>query len=843
MADKIPTLPNQGIDAPINVLNPQGELVSIPSSQVSDALNQGFTQAAPEDIHNYQLQDKYGSTGEQIKTGIEGAASAATFGGSTALEEGLGVKPEDIRGRREANPNAHMAGQVAGLASTSFIPGVGAGEILGNAGKGAAELAGLGGEGAGIASRLGAHAVSSGAENALFQAGDEMSKFLSDDPNQTAESAAANVGLAGVLGAGVGTGLGTVSEGWKSLAGSKAGKFVDDLKSQWNYRTQNLDPVEAIKNELQNYHGQISSAADEVYGAQGLKAQDIEKLLPEMNQKIAENPTSVIDSIQKTIDKLESKPSLYGDRYPQILRQSLEDYKNTLKSDELNPNPIPEVSPEPLEKPFELGNKSPADIFNATQELKQTIGKYGDFKDRVTADNPAYNAVKEVNQLYKTLKESLENKDVWGKAASRQQEINKAFSEYLPSLKDFQKKFMSKVQDEHVIDPGKINTFYNQLGKPNAELKQEMLDNFLKASGRYKNQIEKIHSNLGIDSPFGEMPLTHSERTLGKMPAGAKLADAIINKGAARLGGEALGSAAGAGIGALVGHPGIGALVGEHALGPTISSILPALAKPIMSAASSATGLKSAIEYSLQAIKGETMLGRAAKNLFKADATVLPSQVLSDDKNIKKLSDRVDELQANNGKMLDIGGSIGHYMPAHQSAVASTAMRAVNYLGSIKPNTAKLGILDPPQKPSKVAEASYNNALQIAENPILTLAKVKNGTITPEDILTVKTIYPTWYKNASGKIYQEMINHIAKGEEIPYRQRNSLSMFLGQNLDSTMSQPSIISIMNSNGRTLMQQQAQALSRRPSQAALKASEKVSNLYETPMHERLANKYKH
>lgn len=147
-------------------------------------------------------EEKYGGLGQQAIAGLEGAAQGATFGLSTGLETGLGLTtPEAIRGRREANPVTHAVGQVAGLVGSSLaIPGAGAAGVLEKVGAGAAELTGLGKVGAGLVSQIGADTVKGAFEAALFQGGDEVSKAFEKDPNQTAETAIADMGLAAVLG-------------------------------------------------------------------------------------------------------------------------------------------------------------------------------------------------------------------------------------------------------------------------------------------------------------------------------------------------------------------------------------------------------------------------------------------------------------------------------------------------------------------------------------------------------------------------------------------------------------------------------------------------------------------
>lgn len=214
-------------DSPINVINPGGQLVSIPTSDLESAINSGYRQATEQDVHNYVQDLKYGSTEQQLIAGLEGAAEGATFGLSTGAETALGVNPEDIRGRREQNPGSHMLGQMAGIAGSSLIPGVGAAGLLEKAGAGTAKALGLTG-GSGL-SRIGSGAVKNAVETMMVQGGDEVSKMFAQDPHQSVGTAMADIGLAGVLGGGIGGALGTVPALWKATTGSKVGQFLDNI--------------------------------------------------------------------------------------------------------------------------------------------------------------------------------------------------------------------------------------------------------------------------------------------------------------------------------------------------------------------------------------------------------------------------------------------------------------------------------------------------------------------------------------------------------------------------------------------------------------------------------------
>lgn len=747
-----------------------GEIGSIPHAQLASALSQGYEVAAPEEIQATKDEQTYGGTGQQVLSALEGAGEGATFGLSTGLERAVGVKPEDIQGRRRTNPGASAVGNVAGMVGSSFIPVVGEANLLEKAGMGAAQAVGLGAEAikdGSLLAKIGGGSVRGATEMALMQAGDENSKLLSGDPETTAQSVAANIGLSSVLGAGGGAALGAVSPLWKSMGDTKLGQMIEDFKGRIKEHLNNPNPVENVSEELSNYHKNITDMADEVYGATGLKAQEISKLMPpDMNQKITDQAGALSAKAQDVLDEMKKKPSSYPARLSSKLEDDLNQFNSVLSE-----------------------AKTPEQIFNASQDLKQTLQGYSKFDKFVKPVDEAYDFVQKAKSLGFEFRSALEDSDVWGKAAERQQAINKAFKEYLPALNDFQKRFTTTIggpMGDRIVDPAKINTYMNQLGKPSAEIKQEMLKNFLDASEKYKSVLADTHSNLGLENPVPPSSLNMTRQTLKEVTPGARIADTLIKKGLANVAGQGLGAIVGGGVGHMVGAGGIGALVGEHALGPFFSSILPAITKPLLKSEASGEGLKAATEYGLSAIKAAQITRRATGAIFKSGAEVLPSRMVADEKGRNKLDEKIQAFQQNPNEMLNVGGKTGHYLPAHGQEIGAVSARAVNYLNSIRPSTKQPSPLDKPIKPTPEQSEAYHRQLDIAEQPLRVLQRIKDGSLVPQDLVTLKTIYPALYQNLTSQIMVHMNDHLTDEEPIPYHTKMALSMFFGSPLDSTM---------------------------------------------------------
>lgn len=207
------------------LMNPQGLAENIAPEQVPHALSQGYgmpvnnAQGEPEiapDLDTYNAQVAAGThtppSGAQLKALLlhaemqsplegakafaEGAAQAPSFGTSTGAEIASGIStPQRILARREEHPILHALGQGAGMGLATAV--------------GQPEAA--------ATATVGDAALKSATEMLLLQSGDEVSKMFAHDPEQTMQTAAADMGIAGVLGLVGGAGMKAGGQGLTKL--------------------------------------------------------------------------------------------------------------------------------------------------------------------------------------------------------------------------------------------------------------------------------------------------------------------------------------------------------------------------------------------------------------------------------------------------------------------------------------------------------------------------------------------------------------------------------------------------------------------------------------------------
>lgn len=798
------------------------EFLAGPTAPMPDAVVPQAPAGLDEFIAPEMKEEKYGTTEQQLKAGAEGLAQGVAGPLAPMLEKKLGVNPEDIRARADVNPGAHFAGEVGGLLAPAIASG---GASLANkaglsgtemALKGMAKLnqaSALESAGSAVAKKLapvtlsgkiGVGAAKAAVENMLLAGSDETSKLILNDPNASAHNAIASVALSGLLGGALGGTMSGLGGLFDSKLSGKTGQMIADFKGRIAQHIETPDPVKTMHEELSNSLSEMNKVADDTFGANGIKADAISKLVPkEVTPEISEQFMTISDKLDSSLSKLSEK----SDPHTGLLENKIEKFKQAANSQDTTT------------------------MFNAIQDLKQELQAESRYTEGLSPlSERSYRGT--VKNLAHDLRTSLEDSKVWGDAAHVQAEINSAASKYFPAIKDFKSLMTTKIMGEPQVDPGKINTYLNQLGKANAEVKQAKMQNFIDNSEMFKAAVNKAYDRVGIESPIKATPMAYTMSTLGEKTTGSKLADLFISKGLTDAGGKSIGAAVGGGLGhALGGHGEIGALIGAHALGPFFSSVMPAVAKSVLKLPASGAGFRAATNYGAAVAKGEGLLSQASKNIFRLGAEVLPQSYIPTEKDRSKLQKVLDKLKVDPSPLLNAKNDVGHYLPDHSSAVNATAMTAINYLNGLKPDESKKAPLDSKPVLSSTAKAKYDNALNIAEQPMIVLDKIKRGTLNQNDMQAIQTMYPDLYNRMKTKVLGEIVDSQTKGKIVPYKTRTSLSLFMGQPIDSSLT-PASIQSMQPTAQGNQQQSHGGGSQLAPKRSTASLSKMGSMYKTP-----------
>lgn len=281
-------------------------------------------------------------------------------------------------------------------------------------------------------------------------------------------------------------------------------------------------------------------------------------------------------------------------------------------------------------------------------------------------------------------------------------------------------------------------------------------------------------------------------------------------------------------VGLLHNHPvGLG---NKAALEPIVRN----LSDSIVNSPSNPDSLKAMIGYLNTAHRGVDKIKEHAANIFEKQ----PKRKMDHEK-LGALKKELEKFQQNPGEILNVGEKLGHYLPDHRSEIAAQMSTAIGYLNSIKPASSQGGPMDPVMKPSVMQEYKYNRALEVAEDPTAVIHFAKDGTLNPDDLVTLHTIYP----KVAQSIMSEATNAMIEKKTLTLKEKRTVSALLGQPLLYSQTPQSCQAIMQANASEPSPAPQgpgkKKSSGKATAAELKQIDDVNKLYATPLQERQIN----
>ena len=813
---------------------PEDQQQAQPTSPPAFENTQPVDQDQPPAFENTQDLSPYQGTEQHIIGDIEAAGRGIIpFGLSTEAETHLlGVNPQDIAGRQAAlGPEAALV--QTGATVGSALLGTGEAALFAKAADAAAGAVG--------ATGLAAKFLSNTFQTAAFlgsNAGEKVALGQNVlDPNETASHALLNDGAISILG-GVG---GTAIEGVAapilqkiadSQMGSKAAQFMSNLGSRLKFwQAGGGDMVGAFQKQMEDVQANIGAAREAVYGPTAVKGRNVQLLTQEDGigvDQVTQHLSNVNGAIQNLPTELANNPDA------QWAIQKFQNATNT---------PIDPITLQPTITP-----KTPDQIFTATDQLKRDIGKIAFEGNPLRL--PSQAAQDQAGGLYSTLKSSLEDQDVWGRAAQMQKGMNDAFTQFKPANDNIigsggkLGKFTSKDAESEagkIISTGKSNTYINNLGKAGQKDTQEMLGSWINKYEDWANQVNSLHAQLGIESPIAPVPTDIIKQSTNAADSGSSAADWLYQKGLsgvaqrAALGtaGAIVGGEGGGGVkGAIEG--GITGLFAQQLLAPAIDRGIRSYAVPFAIKALSSgfpETMGSMLRYGESAARGASKLSTGINALFKSGGTkAIEAEASASDKD--KIDDYVSNGELNNQlqeqtqapaptplstqhfaeggevknpqneptpasaiqPVLKSVSGISKAMPDHAAVLAGAKVRVANYLNSVRPqkHAPKLAFDDVPHNAEQ--HRSYQKALDLAAQPLGVLNHMKAGTLTPELLKHFHSMWPELHDHISKKLTERITKAQMDDEKPSYRVRQSMSLFLGAPLDATLSPQAIQSV-------------------------------------------------
>jgi hypothetical protein len=746
------------------------------------------------DVDHYLQQKQYGSTGQAAIAGLEGAGRGVVGPLAPMAEKALGVSEEGIRGRKSANPLAAGAGETAGLIGGA-LTGVGEGALLEGAGKAVGSL---------VEHKIGSAAIKAAAEGALYQSGDEMSKAVLQDPNQSVGSAVASIGLSGLLGGTLGAISGSVSPLWQATVGKKLGAALGDvaeksggIEGQEAAQSVGIDPFTQKPFEGSAPSAPKSRSNIDPFTKEPTKTPPIKKEL-EGNPLIQKEAAQYQESIglpKESLPKIKVSPATgkqiaaayeamkhdpnnpaVKSAYDALIKETLDQYQLVKKMGIIPefiphgaPNPYPGGSKDvlsdikkghlwvfPTESPEGANFGSGEDKFAGNPLLQKTNEYVGD-KQLVANDvfrivHDIFGHAKEGNSFGPTGEENAWRAHVkmYSPQAARAMTTETRGQNSWVNFGPKGEANRANPANTHYADQ-KTGLLPEWISKvPDRE------QSVISSSAPYKSTSQVAP---GLQST---LKTSISDNALGLLLAATGHGNAAVLTTLANM----------------LRKPGMEAI-------KRASLKFLGTAKPI-----SAEGFSAMADMLGAAGRGTELADKATKAVFSGSRVLESSEMPSKD-DVKHLDETLKHLEENPGALLGKPDHLGHYLPDHSTAVAALATNAQTYLNSLRPRADKQAPLDSDPEISKAQSQPFQRALMIAQQPLLVLQHLKNGTLVPQDVQTIERLYPALYKSLAGKLTDAMIEHTAQGKAVNYHTRQALSLFAGHALDSTLTPQAI----------------------------------------------------
>lgn len=443
----------------------------------------------------------------------------------------------------------------------------------------------------------------------------------------------------------------------------------------------------------------------------------------------------------------------------------------------------------------------------ADQAFKRAMGTMNELKQSL-----GLGRFKGTNGFLRALDEKPPEQILQRLSNKNRQDMITLLQEKFPQAAEIIKNYhINDMLHDSVMQGGELNTkkFLNRLldGSINPEHMQQMIT----GSPVVKARLESIKNILNALPKDGNP--SNSAAMIDKLWSGKM---GTLMGGVFGVGGH--------------GHVGGGLLGG--AAESVIREIKPFLSYKILEMRASGKNIvpgnvKALYDYARSVAEGHSLVTKAVNSIFNANRVLPPSREPKE-ADRKKLDRYVAQVSSDPSVLQNTAKHLQDTMPDHAPNLGMVASSTANYLNSIKPR-APIGLpMDTKVPPSQAQVREYHRQLDIAQQPLMALQHVKDGSLTQQDLITMRNCHPALYQQLQQKMMTALANPDAK--QLPYKTKLSMSLFLGQPLDSTMTPQGIMGAQPMA--TPPTQQANA-SPSPSKSAGSALNKMSGMYKTPM----------
>lgn len=790
--------------APVHVVGEDGAVVEADAKDAGSLLQSGYRLAHPQEVQGALDQAKFGTAGQQVLTGLEGAASGATMGGSDALAKY--AAPEyagDLAKRAEVNPLSRGIGEGVGIVAPVLLSG-GTGAVAGIAKLAPAAIATRAAEAAGaivkaadtasLATKavraVGQFAIEGAVEDALFGASKRVSDDYLRDHEITAERIATGLGsdlleglkfnlplggaaAVGTIGKEIGAGLigrlsrstpgapvaGAVETTAKASPLSKLDDWTAGATAKERFATQHADAVKTVTDTLDH----SAELGDEIRATMnvGFKPDAIHNILTRDPPQMGSGP-SFASLQEKALDAKAAMAEQFAAAKADLLTYS-EHGARQFKKGQALADALVKNSDDAVAKG---GLEGLTDLLTAHDQYKRNLGELQTASTR-GGDQAAASWFDDAYHQHRALLEDASL--VGGGFAAMQKETNAAYSAYIPYARAFEaetslgrnmrtrRNKFDGFEMTRDADPKKVGAVLGDVGGPTnyksedilrqtpilqAQL-AETLSKYYDLGGSRAGSVQALQENaLKVSGALDSLKATKAQAD-GFSSAQQALRD-IPLVGDSLAKGKVSAQRAGAAVSSAV--QGVGAQ----------SAAARMIHKAAVTAADKAQRLVESTARGL-------VYAKRAAHVAPGEAAFIGERYNDDQPH--KFNDHVDSVLADDGaargKLRAALWDLRQVAPTMADAQERQAVATAAFLKSKLPQRATqpndvLQNTRPRPKATATEALKAKRYIDAAVKPENAYKRMKNGNHTPQDLETVKALYPRLYQQLQGEVLDQV---------------------------------------------------------------------------------------
>jgi hypothetical protein len=169
----------------------------------------------------------------------------------------------------------------------------------------------------------------------------------------------------------------------------------------------------------------------------------------------------------------------------------------------------------------------------------------------------------------------------------------------------------------------------------------------------------------------------------------------------------------------------------------------------------------------------------SASEILRARSRAPTADPMDVARNVLQLTDNPSLMM----DMLDaVGDDLDESAPMTAQDMRDTTSRAVFFLASKAPKEKPSAPGMPPLPPPRQDVLRFQRYLKAIDDPTSILDEADEGTLSPEIVEAVKTVYPQLFQ----MIQADLAARIENMPRVPYRKRTQISALLGQDMTGTL---------------------------------------------------------